>query len=80
VKVPRDWSGDDLVRRLSRIGYSVVRQTGSHVRLTASGPAGEHHITIPQHGWLRTGTLASILDDVAEHLSMSRDELLERLS
>jgi len=28
---------------------------------------GEHHITIPQHDTLRVGTLAAILDDVAQH-------------
>jgi len=29
---------------------------------------------------MRTGTLAAILDDVAENLSITRDELLARLT
>jgi len=39
----------------------------------------EHHITIPAHSSLRAGTLSSILHDVAAHLRVSRDELLDRL-
>ena len=40
---------------------------------------GEHHITIPRHGSLRIGTLAAVLDDVAEHFDLSRDDVTERL-
>lgn len=48
------------------------------MRLTTNSPA-EHHITIPRHSSLRVGLLASILDDVAAHLEITRDELLVRL-
>ena len=80
MKLPRDWSGDDLTRRLSRIGYVVTRQSGSHMRLTLTTTEGTHHVTVPRHDWLRTGTLANILDDVAGYLKLSRDELLARLA
>lgn len=40
---------------------------------------GEHHVTIPDHSPLRVGTLSSILSEVASHLGLTRDELLERL-
>jgi hypothetical protein len=40
---------------------------------------GEHHLTIPQHTPLRIGTLSAILADVAKHLELSREQLLERL-
>jgi hypothetical protein len=36
-------------------------------------------ITIPRHDPVRIGTLAAILDDVAEHFEISRDELLTRI-
>jgi hypothetical protein len=49
------------------------------MRLTTIAPAG-HHVTIPWHNSLRTGTLASILDDVADHLEITRAELLARRS
>ncbi len=79
MKLPRDWSGDELAQRLKRIGYSVTRQTGSHLRLTTTEPT-QHHVTIPRHQALRTGTLAAILDDVAAHLQITRSELLDRIS
>lgn len=78
MRIPRDLSGTDLVRRLSRLDYAVTRQTGSHLRLT-SQCRGEHHISIPNHDPLRIGTLAAILDSVAAHHAMTRDELLKRL-
>lgn len=78
MKLPRDLSGAQLAKALSRIGYSTTRQTGSHLRLTTASPA-EHHVTIPVHDPLRIGTLAAILADVAAHQEISRDELMERL-
>jgi predicted RNA binding protein YcfA (HicA-like mRNA interferase family) len=61
-----------------RIGYSISRQTGSHIRLTIAAPQ-QHHVTIPNHNALRIGTFAGILDDVAAHLQIPRDELFARL-
>jgi predicted RNA binding protein YcfA (HicA-like mRNA interferase family) len=78
VRIPRDFSGSELVKRLGRLGYAVTRQTGSHIRLT-SHARGEHHVTIPNHDPLRIGTLASILDSVAAHHGMTRDALLQQL-
>jgi len=78
MRVPRDLSGADLIRRLERFGYAATRQSGSHVRLT-SHTNGEHHLTVPQHDPLRLGTLSSILAAVAAHQGIGRDELLKRL-
>ena len=57
MRVPRDLSGADLMKRLGRMEYKVTRQTGSHLRLT-SRVGGVHHVTIPNHDPLRVGTLA----------------------
>jgi HicA toxin of bacterial toxin-antitoxin, len=35
LKVPRDVSGHELCRALARFGYTMTRQTGSHLRLTS---------------------------------------------
>lgn len=78
MRIPRDLSGADLIKRLSRYGYAVTRQTGSHIRLTCQKP-GEHHVTIPNHDPLRIGTLAAILDSVAVHHGLTREALLQRL-
>ena len=78
MKLPRDLSGGELTRTLSKVGYRVTRQTGSHMRLTVDAPS-QHHITIPAHDPLKVGTLGAILAEVAAHLGIERDELLRRL-
>jgi predicted RNA binding protein YcfA (HicA-like mRNA interferase family) len=78
VRLPRDLSGDDLVQLLRRRGYAVVRQTGSHLRLTTES-GGTHHVTIPRHDPLRLGTLSGILADVALHFGVSKEELVRDL-
>lgn len=78
MKLPRDVSGAELVRRLERIGYVATRSVGSHVRLTCSLPQ-VHHVTVPLHDSLRVGTLSAILADVASAQNLPRDVLVERL-
>jgi predicted RNA binding protein YcfA (HicA-like mRNA interferase family) len=78
MRLPRDVSGDDLVRALAKFGYVETRQTGSHVRLTTT-VRGEHHVTVPCHRALRVGTLGAIVGEVAAHHGLTRDEVAERL-
>ena len=78
MRLPRDLSGSDLAHSLRKLGYSVTRQTGTHVRLTTY-ERGEHHLTIPLHSPLRIGTLSAILYDVSTHFEVSREQLLENL-
>jgi predicted RNA binding protein YcfA (HicA-like mRNA interferase family) len=78
MRLPRDLSGSDLAHSLRKLGYSVTRQTGSHLRLTTF-EHGEHHLTIPLHSPLRIGTLSAILYDVSTHFKVSREQLLENL-
>lgn len=79
LRLPRDIAGDDLIRALGKVGYRATRQNGSHVRLTAALDSKEHHVTIPLHDPLKTGTLAAILADVATFLQIDRNELISRL-
>jgi predicted RNA binding protein YcfA (HicA-like mRNA interferase family) len=78
MKLPRNLDGEELARLLRRYDYVITRQTGSHLRLTTT-QNGEHHVTIPRHSPLRVGTLNSILRDVADHLRLERDQLIESL-
>lgn len=78
MKLPRDLNGLELAKALSRLGYRITRQTGSHLRLTLDGPP-EHHLTIPAHAPLKVGTLAAILADVAQRQGMTREQCLLRL-
>ncbi len=78
MKLPRDLSGQDLVKALKNLGYEVSNKTGSHIRLTTQ-QQGEHHITIPAHNPLKVGTLNAILREIARHFKLSREELLNQL-
>jgi len=78
-RLPRDLRGADLAQALSRIGYSVDRRSGSHIRLSATDVRGEHHITVPAHDRLRPGTLSGILGDIAARVGIGKEELLRRL-
>jgi predicted RNA binding protein YcfA (HicA-like mRNA interferase family) len=77
--LPRDLSGRELVRLLKRYGYEVTRQVGSHIRLQSNFRGHIHLITIPDHDYLRIGTLNSILSDVADYLSIDRAKLAQEL-
>jgi predicted RNA binding protein YcfA (HicA-like mRNA interferase family) len=78
MKLPRDLSGQDLVKALKSLGYEISHQTGSHIRLTTKEKA-EHHITIPAHNPLKIGTLNAILKNVANHFELTKEELIKQL-
>lgn len=78
MKLPRDIDAGTLIRALQRIGYRVVRQTGSHIRRSYEAP-NPHAFTLPAHSPLKIGTLAAILSDVATQRGMTRDALMRQL-
>ncbi|MBZ5636808.1 MAG: type II toxin-antitoxin system HicA family toxin [Acidobacteriia bacterium] len=63
---------------MEHLGYRVVRQKGSHIRLRHDSPP-VHSITIPLHKPLKTGTLHGILADVADRRAVSIADLIELL-
>jgi predicted RNA binding protein YcfA (HicA-like mRNA interferase family) len=56
----------------------VVRQKGSHARMRNEGPP-VHVITVPMLQALKTGTLHSILSEVAHSQSSSIESIVESL-
>jgi len=79
MKLPRDVGGRHLADLLSRCGYEITRQTGSHLRLTSTAGDSAHHLTIPVHEPLKVGTLSAVLADVAGYLGMEKQELIRQL-
>lgn len=57
MKLPRDVSGAEAIKALERLGFSIARQSGSHVRLSLAN----RHVTVPMHRSLVAGTLQSVL-------------------
>jgi len=78
MKLPRGVSADRLIRVLEQVGYEVVRQKGSHVRLRREGPPA-HAITVPLHDPMKTGTLHGILAEVAAVLATDVESLAKLL-
>lgn len=72
-------SGEKLVKFLEGLGYRVVRQRGSHVRLKKSTESGEHNITVPLYKTVAKGTLGDILAKVGLWNAVAKDELLKML-
>jgi predicted RNA binding protein YcfA (HicA-like mRNA interferase family) len=71
VKLPRDLSGPEIVKSLQRIGFTVARQTGSHVHLIKA----DKRVTVPMHRSVAVGTLQSILRQAGVNL----EDFLESL-
>ena len=71
MKLPRDISGTEAVRALERLGFSVIRQAGSHVRLAQ----GDRRVKGPMHRNLVVGTLQSILRQAGVSLDDFQDAL-----
>ncbi|HEY0781048.1 MAG TPA: type II toxin-antitoxin system HicA family toxin [Thermoanaerobaculia bacterium] len=60
VRLPRI-SGDQAVRVLRKLGFTVVRQRGSHVVLRKETDDGATGCVVPLHDELSIGTLHGIL-------------------
>ncbi len=73
-------SGDKLIKLLTKLGYEIVRQKGSHVRLRKKTEIGEHNITVPKHKEIAKGTLNDILSKVSLWNNISKEELVKMLS
>jgi predicted RNA binding protein YcfA (HicA-like mRNA interferase family) len=71
VKVPRDVSGAEAVKALTRLGFAAVRQEGSHIRMSKGGI----HITIPNHREIAPKTLQTMLRQAGVTLDEFRDAM-----
>lgn len=65
-------SGHKLVSLLTKVGFEVVRQKGSHVSLRK----GAFRTVVPLHDELAKGTLLGIL----KQCGLTRDDLENRMA
>jgi predicted RNA binding protein YcfA (HicA-like mRNA interferase family) len=63
-------SGREIIKILEKIGYSKIRQRGSHIRLSCSN---KKSITVPDHKTINMGLLGKILRDA----ELSREKFKE---
>jgi predicted RNA binding protein YcfA (HicA-like mRNA interferase family) len=77
MKIPRDLSGTELVRVLCREwGYRQTHQVGSHIILETDVPSHQR-MAVPNHAFLRIGTLNAILRLVSEHKKVTKEKILD---
>lgn len=72
-------SGQEMVRFLEKLGYQMIRQKGSHIRLRKMTGAGEHNITVPNHKVIAKGTLNDIITKVSLWNNINKDELIKMM-
>ncbi len=68
-------SGKEAIRVLKKLGYEVIRQKGSHVRLYPPANSNRKPTTVPLHDELAKGTLREILSDAG----ITIEQLIELL-
>ena len=56
-------SGRQAVRAFERIGYEVIRQRGSHLRLRHPQDPQRQPLTVPDHDTLKPGLLRRLIRD-----------------
>ncbi|MGD0772412.1 MAG: type II toxin-antitoxin system HicA family toxin [Candidatus Solibacter sp.] len=71
MKLPTDFSGQELVKVLLRVGFVVNRQRGSHIILRRGSPYAR--VVVPDHKQVRPGTLRQILNEAG----VTVEQLLE---
>ncbi|MGA2663972.1 MAG: type II toxin-antitoxin system HicA family toxin [Nitrososphaerales archaeon] len=67
-------SGRDAVRALSKTGFLLDHQTGSHMVLRQEQPP-HRRVTVPNHKELAKGTLRAIISDAG----LTVDEFIDLL-
>lgn len=67
-----------MIKFLKPIDYEIIRQKGSHIRIKTELNGGNYE-TIPNHKPIKIGTLSDILNNVAEHFDISKEELMEQI-
>jgi predicted RNA binding protein YcfA (HicA-like mRNA interferase family) len=73
-KIPSE-NYDRILAALQRLGFSVLRQRGSHVRLQRQLPTRLIKITVPAHKPVKRSTLSRIL----KQAEISLDDFLAAL-
>jgi len=56
-------SGEKAVKCFEKLGYVVVRQKGSHIRMWHKSDKSKKPLTIPQHKVLGKGLLRKLVRD-----------------
>ncbi len=73
-KVPSE-NYDRIVAALTRLGFAVIRQRGSHIRLERTMAGRTLRITVPAHRPVKRSTLSRLLKQAETSLEEFLDAL-----
>lgn len=73
-KVPSE-NYDRIVAALTRLGFAVIRQRGSHIRLERTMAGQTRRITVPAHRPVKRSTLSRLL----KQAEVTLDDFLDAL-
>lgn len=74
TKLPR-LSGKEVIKALSKAGFSVARQKGSHVIMKKESSEGMTTTVVPNHEEVDKGTLLEII----RQCKLKRDDFIKLL-
>lgn len=69
-------SGKQTIQALQKIGFQIVKQKGSHIKLSQVVEGTKQTITIPNHKILKKGTLRN---GILKPINLSVDEFVKLL-
>lgn len=73
--MPKLYSARQIVKALKRIGFEVVSQKGSHIKLRRTFGGEIYTAIVPNHKEVALGTLQSIL----KQAGITKEELEENI-
>jgi predicted RNA binding protein YcfA (HicA-like mRNA interferase family) len=76
TKLPRDLTGDRVVRALERLGFYRDHQVGAHVTLRHQDDP-TRKVVVPLHGSMRIGP--KLLSRILREAGVSSERLIESL-
>ena len=70
----RNLSGREVISIFSGLGFSVISQKGSHVKLRRIADSQKQSLTIPLHREIDKGTLRAIIRQASRYIPMEEVE------
>jgi predicted RNA binding protein YcfA (HicA-like mRNA interferase family) len=62
-------SGKDIIKILSKFGFVIQSQKGSHIKLSRTTPSQRQVLVIPNHNEVDIGTLKAIFRQANKYIS-----------
>jgi len=64
-------SGSDVIKIFESLGFKVISQKGSHVKLRRVSEYGKETLIVPDHKQLDTGTCRGIVRQASQYIPLS---------